>query len=578
MNREQMIKDRDEYLAKLKASLSGRYPNASNFYENPDNYTSSEIPSDWKQGKNSRKGLGKTKSVLTEAQLLHLLRRTRFGVSPETYNTFKDMDVSEIVSMLLEEEEIAPPINDYNDGDQIFDPDVPFGETYINAEYNGDFEGERTVSNKTWFIEEMRKNSTSMHSTMWLFWHNHIPVELWAIFNSTYTYNYLKILHDHAFGNFKDMMYAITIDPAMLLYLNGFVNNKDAPDENYGREVQELFCIGKGPDAQYTESDVQAAARLLTGWTIDWNNGGSYFEPWYHATEDKQFSEFYGNKLIEGKSGEAGADELLEFMDMIFENNEVAPFICRKLYTFFAFATIDDWTEENIIQPLAQIFRDNDYTIKPVLEALLTSEHFYDEVNYGAIIKTPADTLFGWWKGMDIQFPFDAEQDFHNKRQVHRSMLWTMSGWGMEMGDPPNVAGWPAFYQFPTFDKTWVTTSTIVRRISYVDNFLAWGFWSPNYVVTYDVIAYAKTIEDVADPNLLIDYLVRFHLGMDITQEMRDALKSTLLTGQSEDYYWTNAWNAFIADEENEENMNIVRIRLLLLMNRFFQLSEYQLK
>lgn len=574
MNREKTIKDRDAYLAKLKLNLAERFPNALDFYEKPENYTPAEVPSNWKQGKNSRKGLGKSKSLLTDSQLFHLLRRTRFGISQANYNAFKDLDVSEIVNLLLAEEELAPPVNDYS----IDDPDVPFGETYINADYNGDFEGDRTVSNKTWFIEEMRKDSTSMHSTMWLFWHNHIPVELWAIFNGNFTYNYLKILHDHSYGNFKEMMYAITIDPAMLIYLNGFVNNKDAPDENYGREVQELFCIGKGPDANYTESDVQAAARLLTGWTINWDQQESYFEPWYHATEDKQFSEFYGNTLIEGKTGENGAEELEEFIDMIFENNEVAPFIVRKLYTFFVYSTIDDWTEENIIKPLAQIFRDNDYTIKPVLEALFNSDHFYDEVNYGAIIRTPADTMLGWWKTMDIQYPFDAETDIHNKRQVNLSMMWSMSEWGMEMGDPPNVAGWPAFYQFPSFDKTWVTTSTIVRRIAMVNNFLYWGFWSPNYVVTFDIVEYAKTIPDIADPNILVEHLVKFHLGMDIEQSTKDALKATLLTGQTEDYYWTNAWNSFIADEENEENMNIVRIRLLLLFNRFFQLAEYQLK
>ena len=578
MNREQMIKDRDAYLDKIKSEVESRYSNAFNFYQQPENFTPSPTPADWKQGKNSRKGLESTKSLLTEPQLLHLLRRTKMGVSKHDFDIFSGLDVAEIVDMLLTEEELAPPVNDYEP--DVADPDVPFGETFINAPYNGDVEGERTVTIKSWFINEMRKESTSMHSTMWLFWHNHLPIEMWGIFNGKMVYNYTKLLHDYSFGDFKELMYNITIDPAVLIYLNGFVNVKDAPDENYGREVQELFCIGKGPNANYTESDVQAAARVLTGWSLDWNGGGdAIFYEWDHATEDKQFSEFYGNTVIEGKSGAAGAEELDEFFDMIFSNDEVAAFICRKLYTFFAYSTIDDWTEANIIQPLAQIFRDSNYTIRPVLEALLTSDHFYDEVNYGAIIKAPTDIVLGWWKAADLQFPFDAEEDIYNKKLVNRSLYWTMSDWGMDIGDPPNVAGWSAFYQYPTFDKTWITTSTIVRRIGFIDGFVyGQGLWSPNYWVGIDIIEFAREIEDVADPNLLIAHLEKFYLGLPISEEVKTNIKGTLLSGLEEDFYWTNAWNTFLADEENEANRQIVEYRLILMMYRFFQLAEFQLK
>lgn len=579
MNREQMIKDRDAYLAKLQDELASRYSEPLTFYKNPENTKTSELPPDWIVKKNSKKGLTKTKALLTEAQLIHLLKRTKAGVHKQEYDTFKNMDVEEIVDMLLTEEELAPPVNNYNNVDQnIIDPDVAFGETFIDAPYANDFEGERTMAVKTWFLDEIIKPSTSMHSTMWLFWHNHVVTELWAIFNGRFQYRYMKLLHDHSFVNFKELMYKITIDPSMLLYLNGYVNNKDAPDENYGREVQELFCIGKGADANYTEGDVQAAARLLTGWNINWVEAEGIFYEWDHATEDKQFSEFYGNTLIEGKSGAAGAEELQDFIDMIFENNEVAPFICRKIYTYFAFSSIDEWTEENIIQPLAQIFRDNNYDIKPVLQALFTSEHFYDEVNYGAIIKTPVDSLVGWWRANDVQYPFDAEEDIYNRNRVGRSMIWTMSSWGMQLGDPPNVAGWPAFYQYPTYDKTWITTSTIVRRIDFCDGFLWWGFWSENYIVTFDKLEFLKTLDDPGDPNFIIAHMEKYHLGLPISDELKINLKGTLLTGQTEDYYWTNAWNAFIADESNETNRQIVEDRIRNLFRRFYHLAEYQLK
>lgn len=577
MNRDQMIEDRDKYLQKLKSKLSDRFPNAFDFYENPENYTAEKSP-DYKIKQNSRRPITPSKSLLTEAQLYHLLKRVKPGFSFEEFNTFKSMNTSEIVQLLLTETPIDVPVNNYNNGIDIEDPDVPFGESFVEAPYNNELEGERTVALKTWFIEDLLKNSTSMHSTMWLFWHNHLVTELWGIFNGNYGFRYLKLLRDYAFGNFKELIYKITIDPAMLIYLNTIYNDKEAPDENYARELQELFTIGKGPDANYTEADVQAAARVLTGWNLDWENREPIFYPWSHETADKQFSEFYGNKVIEGKTGEDGQEELQEMIDMIFENNEVAPYICRRLYTFFCYSSIDEWAEENIIQPLAQTFRDNNYEIKPVLEQLLNSEHFYDEVNYGAIIKTPVDVLLGFWRSTEVDYTFDTESDIHNKALVHRSMLWSMSDWGLQIGDPPNVAGWPAFYQIPTFDKTWITTSTIVRRIGYTDSLTWWGFWSPNYVAKLQILEFVKKLDNPSDPNLLIGQMENIFLGLPLAEDTRTGMKSILLSGQGEDFYWTNAWNLFIADESVEMNRNIVQLRLTNLFHRFFNLAEFQLK
>lgn len=576
MNRDQIIKDRNKYLNKLRIQLKDKFPEALDFYKNPDNLVDKNTPIiPIKQ--NSRKGLTMSKSVLTESALRHLLKRTKPGISASEFNTFKNLNKEQIVDMLLTEETLPLPVNNYNNGDDIYDNTVPFGETFINAPYDDTIEGDRTVTLKTWMVEELTKESTSMHSTMWLFWHNHLVTELWGIFNGRMSYNYLNTLHARSFGNFKEMVREISKSPAMLIYLNTIANNKDAPDENFGRELQELFCIGKGKDANYTESDVQAAARVMTGWNIDWDNATPTFYSWDHETADKQFSAFYGNKVIKGKTGQAGKEELDEMIEMIFETNEVAPFICRKLYTFFCYATIDDWTEENIIQPLANTFRDNNYNIKPVLAQLLNSDHFYDEVNYGAIIKNPVEVLVGWWRTMKISFPF-PESDIHNKMLVYRSMFWSMTEWGMQLGDPPNVAGWPAYYQFPTYDKTWVTTSTIVKRIAFVDVFLYWGFWSPNHVVTMDILEYAKTLTNPSDPNAIIDEIQDLYYGLKVNEQVRLGLKSILLSGQAQDYYWTDAWNSWFADQNNEGKRTIVFNRLRYLFQRMFNLSEFQLK
>ncbi len=574
MNRQKIIKDRDAYLGQLKQELKERFPDALDFYSKEENLQVVDT-ANWPANKNSRKGLTPKKGIITDTELRHLLRRVFPGFSGEQFNYFQGKTREEIVAELVTEEVLADPVNDYS----ADDPDVGLGESFADAGYSQNFTGDRVVALKSMFIDNLKKSSTSMHSTMWLFWHNHLVTEMFGVFDGRMCYKYLKLLHDYSFGNFKELMYRITIDPSMLIYLNGIVNNKVAPDENYGRELQELFTIGKGPDANYTEGDVQAAARVLTGWNINWNEGTHTFYEWDHETADKQFSEFYGNKVIQGKSGQAGQEELQEMIDMIFETNEVAAFIVRQLYTFFVFATIDDWAEDNIIQPLAQTLRDNDFTIKPVIEQLLLSDHFYDEVNYGAIIKTPIDILIGWWRGMDVKPPFDEDEEIIDKGLVNRSIMWSMSNWGMHLGDPPNVAGWPAYYQTPTFDKTWVTTNTIVRRIQYVDAFLYWGFWyKDGGKVEVDILEFAKSLNNPGDPLALIREVEDLFFGMAIDDEVRNSVKLILLSGQSEDFYWTNAWNSWIADEEDEGAKAIVFNRLRAALQRLFNLSEFQLK
>ena len=181
----------------------------------------------------------------------------------------------------------------------------------------------------------------------------------------------------------------------MLRYLNGYVNTASAPDENYARELQELFTLGKGPAVQYTEADVRTAARVLTGWRINTTNYTSYFDATRHDTAAKVFSSFYGGKTITGKTGAAGATETDELIDMIFLKDEVSKFICRRLYRWFVYYKIDAAVELNIIEPLAKIFRDNNYEIKPVMRALLQSEHFYDVLNQGCLIKSPVDLIVG---------------------------------------------------------------------------------------------------------------------------------------------------------------------------------------
>ena len=178
------------------------------------------------------------------------------------------------------------PINNYNfiddEGVAQTDPFVPFGETWINAPNlptQPNLNYLRIISFKGWWLRKMMKNPMSIEEKMIQFWHNHFATEASAIFDSRLTYRHFLMLRTHALGNFKTLAKAVTIDMQMLEYLNGGQNEVGAPDENYARELQELFCIGKGLNSQYTENDVQEAARVLTGWRIDYDNLNSYFDP-----------------------------------------------------------------------------------------------------------------------------------------------------------------------------------------------------------------------------------------------------------------------------------------------------------
>ena len=520
----------------------------------------------------------------TEQQVAHLLRRTTFGLKKDDLRSFAQMSLNDaLASIIRADPDPSIPINDYHyPEDGIIDPDIAPGESWIEAPYNNEYEGARLISLKGWLINNMIHQPTTIHEKMILFWHNLLVTESWGVFIAKSSYQYFQLLRHHALGNYKEMIKAITTDVAMLFYLNGTFNNKAAPDENYARELQELFCIGKGPNAKFTESDVQAAARVLTGFVVDWDSvleagvPHSFFYPDFHDTSDKQFSDFYGNRVITGQSGLDGASELDELIDMIFDNSETALFICRRLYQFFVYSEIDEQTEQNIIVPLAQIFRESDYDILPVLQSLLASEHFFDSLNMGAMIKSPVDFLVGLWR--TIQVP-DLDDPGSLKRLLqHRSMLWNMAAQGMEIGDPPSVSGWPAYYQVPQLDKYWITTDTITNRAISADSLWFWGFWvDANNKVYADLIQFIGSLDQPEDINQMLAQVTQLTLGIAPSQGTMDRIKSVLLDGQDQDYYWTNAWNQYQQNPEDQQIKSVISNRLKYTFQYIFQLGECQL-
>ena len=355
-------------------------------------------------------GLKKFKGKWTKGEVKHLLKRTMFGAAKADIEYFTSKSLRSSVKELMNADEAMPPppVNNYND-DKYTDEEIQPGQTWVTAtKLNGMNSGRRRNSYKSWWLGLMLNQPKSIREKMVLFWHNHFATETNSVDNPFMCYKHNVLLRQYALGNFKDMVRAVTQDPAMLKYLNGNASTKKAPDENYGRELQELFTIGKGPDSHYTEGDVKAAARVLTGFRIENKilpEVHGIFDGGRHDETDKQFSAFYANTVITGRKAKEGEGELDDMLAMIFAREEPSRFICRKLYRFFVYYHIDDITEKNIIEPLAKTFRKSNYEIKPVLKQLLCSRHFFDAANRGAIIKSPVDFTVGLCREFNLVFP-----------------------------------------------------------------------------------------------------------------------------------------------------------------------------
>ncbi len=520
-------------------------------------------------------GLSSYSPPFNSSDLNHLLKRVLFGVKQTDIAVLKGKSLSDSLDYLLSAgPDPAPPVNNYNDANYT-DPAVAAGQTWVRAPNDGNANSRRYTSFKSWWTGLMLNQATSIHEKMVLFWHNHFATEALDINDARYVYKQNALIRSFALGNFKQLVKEISIDPGMLRYLNGYLNIKTSPDENYARELQELFTLGKGPKSNYTENDVKAAARVLTGYVLNSVSISSAFDPVKHDTGNKQFSAFYNNTLITGKTGASGANELDELINMIFLQPETALYICRKLYRFFVYYEIDDTTETNVIVPLAAIFRTNNYEIKPVLKALFSSDHFFDPVNRACLIKSPVDFCVGLCREFNILFP--ASSDYINHYYMHDYIRTQAANMQQNLGDPPSVAGWAAYYQEPQFHELWINADTLPRRNQLTDTMIANGYTRNGKKINIDILAFVTTLSDPANPNTLISDSLELLYAIEISQQVRDFLKSILLSGQLSDSYWTDAWSTYKTNPNIAANRAIVLTRLQAMYKYLMNLSEYQL-
>ena len=373
---------------------------------------------------------------------------------------------------------------------------------------------------RNWWTAIQQKASLSIVEKMTFFWSGHftskfVDEQNYVIAPLLYRQN--KFLREHALGNFKDLVNGITLDGAMLVFLGGNTNSVGAPNENYARELMELFTTGLG---QYTEGDVQSAARILTGWRIAQYNDhpapngifATYFDPSAHDIGAKQFmsTAFPARDSTTNTEYLVRQQEIAKLVDTLFtqRTTAIANFICAKFYRYFVYSN-PAGTDTSVVSAMADLFIQNNFDIKPVMSALLKSAHFFDNLNIGAQIKTPAEYTIGLARQLTLGNSIDA----------------SMTAMGQQFFEPPNVSGWPGYHD-------WITTSTYPVRGRLAEN-------TVTAMSDSDVLAFINQFSNNTNASALATQIGELMLPRPLSAN-RLALFMQKLTAGAPDYEWAS--------------------------------------
>ncbi len=362
----------------------------------------------------------------------HLLNRTSFAANLDDIDAFAKLSRAQAVDQLLAwtstHKVVTPPppwINDYESPRRLRSM------TDEQKKLAQREQIEKGVELRSWWMTEMLTTPSPLTEKMVLFWHNHFVSSLQKVRSPMLMYRQQLVLRKHAFGYFGDLLHEVSKDPAMVIYLDNASNRKGQPNENFAREVMELFTLGEG---NYNEADIKEAARAFTGWSVDPDTGAFMWRPLIHDD---------GVKTILGRSGNFDGDAVI---DILLAQPPTADLIVAKLWREF----VSPVPEPAEVKRIARMFRDNRYNIKVALRAMLTSDAFYAPQNRAALIKSPVDLIVGTLR----QFRFETGD-------VLPFVLASLQ-LGQDLFAPPNVKGWPG-------GEAWINSATLLQRKQLLD-------------------------------------------------------------------------------------------------------------
>lgn len=350
----------------------------------------------------------------------HLLLRAGFGLDLKNIQKIKNSSPKEIWKELLKKSEKFSPIKLPLENFSAYKPKS------ANAEMKKYFQKKNKEENAgiilNWY-QNMILSEAQLREKMAFFWSGIFATRTVVSF---FNLQFLNILRENALGNFGDLLLAVSQSPSMLQFLNNQQNRKDHPNENFAREVMELFTMGRG---NYTEKDIKEAARAFTGWSFT-PTGEFFMRPKLHD---------FGTKTFLGETGDFDGTDILK---IILKQKATAKYISRRMYRFFVNENVD----ENIVNQLAETFYQSNYDIKTLLNAIFTSTWFFDEKNIGNKIKSPIELMVGIQKILPITI------------QSPKTLIVYQKLLGQMLLFPPNVAGWPS-------GKAWIDSSTLMLRL-----------------------------------------------------------------------------------------------------------------
>ncbi|BDY12062.1 DUF1800 domain-containing protein [Hydrogenimonas cancrithermarum] len=362
----------------------------------------------------------------------HLLSRTSFGIRPEDLTTMQTFSYEEGVESLLDK---------HYDATAVEAPQW-IGEPLLKRRIKDLSPTERAalrqkqrkkgIELKIWWYERMVTAEDQLREWMTRFWHGHFTSELKKVKWPILMYRQNVLFRKHALGNFATLLHAVAKDGAMIIYLDTIRNKKGHPNENFGRELLELFTLGEG---HYSESDIKNAARAFSGWSLKRSSGAFRFVGKNHDD---------GIKYFLGQTGRFGGEEII---DIILKQYQTARFVSGKLFKALVGKEPDPLTEKEI----AGIFYDSGYAIKPLLRAILLSDAFRNPKNRGMMIKSPAELIAGTMRAFNLS----------PKTPKRVARLGKMLG--EDLFDPPGVKGY--------FEgEAWITTASLLMRINLMHN------------------------------------------------------------------------------------------------------------
>ncbi|GCE27854.1 hypothetical protein KDA_33380 [Dictyobacter alpinus] len=434
---------------------------------------------EWQQQSHSSTNAipGSQSGSAANARIGHLLRRTGFGVHPDDLASYTSLGYEGAVNKLLNYQQVS---------DQALEQRLTTAKLDLN----------KAPSQQQWWLLRMAGTQRPLQEKMTLFWHGVLTTNYQKIGGpSVYTRMIVQnnFLRTHAFDTFDNILLGITSDPAMLFYLDLTRSRKNAPNENYARELMELFTLGIG---HYTQADVTAAAAALTGWHTKGGTSVAQYNPRDHSNKEVTFL---------GHTGQLNYKDVIQ---ILANHPAAAAFLCRKLFTFFAYEN----PSNDDLAPLIDTYNKSNHNVGAVMKTLLLSPQFTSDKAYRARVKSPTEFVVGSYRALDAQTS-------GKELPAQTTIL------GQTIFGPPNVAGWPG----DKVSATWLNGGTWLSRLNYLNLLIAGGRSRTSVYKPFDVQAAIEKYK-IDTPETFVTHFSSFLLDGVLDEQRKAQLVSYFTT------------------------------------------------